>query len=99
MEGEGRYHHVTSLQPGAKSLVSFPEGTGVEVTVRVPPFIAGGRDTLDTLEGGEAGCKVSDQCLPAVSAAGTPACAEPWSLTAGPEMRWPCRPHSFLHVQ
>ena len=64
MEGEGRHHHVTSLQPGAKSLVSFPEGTGVWVTVRVLPFITGGRDILDTLDGGEAGFEVSDQCLP-----------------------------------
>ena len=55
---------MTSFQLGAKSLVSFPEGTGVRVTVRVPPFIPGGRDTLDTLDGGQAGCKVSDQCLP-----------------------------------
>ena len=28
LEGEIRHHHMTSLQPGAKSLVSFPEGTG-----------------------------------------------------------------------
>ena len=50
LEGEGRHHHMTSLQPGAKSLVSFPEGTRVEVTVRVLPFISGGRDIL---KGGE----------------------------------------------
>ena len=51
LEGEGRHHHVTSPQLGAKSLVSFPGGRGLGVTVRVLPFITGGRDTLDTLEG------------------------------------------------
>ena len=53
LEGEGRHHHMTSLQPGAKSLVSLPEGTRVGVTVRVLPFISGGRDILKEGEGGE----------------------------------------------
>ena len=54
LDGEGRHHHMTSLQPGAKSLMNFPEGTRVGVTVRVLPFISGGRDILKGGEGGEA---------------------------------------------
>ena len=97
-------------QPPAGCQVSseLPWGDGVAVTVRALPFVTGGRDT-QTPSSGERhdGWVNSSGPLPAVhphcalrplSAVSTPTGAEPWSLPAGPGMRWPCRPHPFLLV-